>query len=407
MLNASTFVVVLNECYYFQHCALKRAADQNKMTVWHMRFNIESIPPQTPTPTPMGETSRGAVVADTTSGTDANRRRRNPLAATTTTKTTTRRVVKTSAESTRREKDDRGDPARNVASNLRAGVVAGSCAAMACQLVLFPVNTIKTRTQARAIGAPSRLRGRDFTQLYRGIVPDLVGAIPGTALFMGTYETLKKSFGASPGLAAACGALAASVVLAPMELLSRRMQANRMTLWTAVRIAARKREFGVGMASFLARELPFDMIQMSAFEMMKSTARRAKGGVGGGEAELAAGETAVIGGAAGALTGLLTTPFDVSRTADVCAGSLGLNPKTHPGGLRGLQKLAESFGVRFFFRGAVPRMIEISLGGVIYFTVIERVRTFMDAREEEARRMKSLKGRSSKTRAESSTPKLV
>ena len=362
----------------------------------------------------MGETSRGAaVVADTTAGTDADRRRRNPLAATTTTTTTRRTKIsqRNGAESTRRAKnfDERNarDPPRNVASNLRAGVVAGSCAAMACQLVLFPLNTIKTRTQARAIGAPSRLRSRDFTQLYRGIVPDLVGAIPGTALFMGTYETLKKSFGASPGMAAAVGALAASVVLAPMELLSRRMQANRMTLWTAVRIAARKREFGVGMTSFLARELPFDMIQMSAFEMMKSTARRAKAGVGGGEAELAAGETAVIGGAAGALTGLLTTPFDVSRTAHVCAGSLGLNPKTHPGGLRGLQKLAESFGVRFFFRGAVPRMIEISLGGVIYFTVIERVRSFMDAREEEARRMNSLKSRSSKTRAESSPPKLV
>jgi solute carrier family 25 S-adenosylmethionine transporter 26 len=353
----------------------------------------------------MGERSRGAVAANTTRGTDAHRRRPRRLASTTTTRTI--KVVqpksrRNGAESTRRrenaDRDARNADAtpRNVANNLRAGVLAGSCAAMACQLVLFPVNTIKTRTQARAIGAPGRLGARDFTQLYRGIVPDLIGAIPGTALFMGTYETLKKSFGANPGVAAACGALAASVVLAPMELLSRRMQANRMTLWTAVRIAARKREFGVGMASFLARELPFDMIQMSAFEMMKSTARRAKGGVG--EAELAASETAVIGGAAGALTGLLTTPFDVSRTADVCAGSLGLNPKTHPGGLRGLRKLAESFGVRFFFRGAVPRMIEISLGGMIYFTVIERVRSFMDAREEEAKRMKSLKRGSPKTR---------
>jgi hypothetical protein len=35
---------------------------------------------------------------------------------------------------------------------------------------------------------------------------------------------------------------------------------------------------------------------------------------------------------------------------------------------------------------------------MIYFTVIERVRSFMDAREEEAKRMKSLKRGSPKTR---------
>ena len=86
--------------------------------------------------------------------------------------------------------------ADTVASSLRVGVVSGAAAAASCQLLLFPLNTLKTRAQARAFGA--RMTRDDLRMLYRGLVPDLFGTVPGTALFMATYETAKRNFGQTP-----------------------------------------------------------------------------------------------------------------------------------------------------------------------------------------------------------------
>ena len=269
--------------------------------------------------------------------------------------------------------------ADTVASSLRVGVVSGAAAAASCQLLLFPLNTLKTRAQARALGA--RMTRDDLRMLYRGLVPDLFGAVPGTALFMATYETAKRNFGQTPARAAAAGALAASVVLAPMEVISRRMQVGRMSLMTAVRLSVRKRDLFLGFESFLTRELSFDCVQMSAFEAMKRatlTVRRARDP----NASMSARETAAIGGVAGCVTGVLTTPFDVSRTAAVCASSLGIDPKTFPKGLAGVKHLANKFGWTFFFRGAAPRALEIGLGGIIYFSALEATRVAIEGADK-------------------------
>lgn len=263
-----------------------------------------------------------------------------------------------------------------MASSLRVGVVTGAAAAASCQLLLFPLNTLKTRAQARALGA--RMTRDDLRMLYRGLVPDLVGTVPGTALFMATYETAKTHFGQSPSAAAAAGALAASVVLAPMEVISRRMQVGRVSLMTAVRLSARKRDLFVGFGSFLARELPFDCVQMSAFETMKKATLAVRKTLDP-NASLSARETAALGGIAGCVTGVLTTPFDVSRTATVCASSLGIDPKTFPKGLAGVKHLANTFGWKFFFRGAAPRALEIGLGGIIYFSALEATRDVIES----------------------------
>jgi len=270
-----------------------------------------------------------------------------------------------------------------IASSLRAGVISGAAAAASCQLLLFPLNTLKTRAQARALGA--RMTRDDLRLLYRGLLPDLFGTVPGTALFMATYETAKKNFGQSPSAAAAAGALAASVVLAPMEVISRRMQVGRVSLITAVRLSARKSDLFVGFGSFLARELPFDCVQMSAFETMKKATLAVRKNRDP-NAPLSARETATLGGIAGCVTGVLTTPFDVCRTATVCAASLGIDPKTFPKGLAGVKHLANTFGWKFFFRGAAPRALEIGLGGIIYFSALEATRDIIESVDKKSPR---------------------
>jgi len=287
------------------------------------------------------------------------------------------------------------DAAPSLARSLRVGVASGACAGVACQLALFPLNTLKTRSQAGG-----RLRA---DRLYGGIAAELLGAAPGTALFMSAYECATKTMRLSPAIAAALGALASSAVLAPMELIARRMQVSRLSLATAARLSARRGELFAGFGSFLARELPFDTIQMTAFEAMKRATLAIEGATDASgkkkkkKKALGKRQTAIIGGVAGGVTGLVTTPFDVCRTAEVCASSMGIDLKTHPKGLAGVKRLKERFGMSFFFRGAAPRALEIGLGGVIYFSVIETARRYFESSSREtnddAKLLKTAKSR--------------
>jgi hypothetical protein len=63
------------------------------------------------------------------------------------------------------------------------GLLSGTAAGLTVNSCLFPLNTIKTRLQARAVGTAWRSPTL-FKGLYRGFLIDTVGCIPGTGLFM-------------------------------------------------------------------------------------------------------------------------------------------------------------------------------------------------------------------------------
>ena len=75
----------------------------------------------------------------------------------------------------------------------------------------------------------------------------------------------------------------------------------------------------------------------------------------------------MLGAAAGAFTGMVTTPLDVARTAEVCAAAAGVECR----GASCLAALVQRGGPGVLLRGAAPRMLEISLGGAIYFSALE------------------------------------
>ena len=62
------------------------------------------------------------------------------------------------------------DPPPSFARSLRVGIASGACAGIACQLVLFPLNTLKTRAQAGGRLTADRL--------YGGVAAELLGAAP-------------------------------------------------------------------------------------------------------------------------------------------------------------------------------------------------------------------------------------
>ena len=110
----------------------------------------------------------------------------------------------------------------------RVGLLSGMSAGAAVQCCMFPLNTIKTRLQARPAGAGSILAQRRtiFRGLYRGFFVDTFGSIPGTGVFMATYEVLKASGAVAPGVAAPCAAFAGSLLTAPCDAIKQRMRVN-------------------------------------------------------------------------------------------------------------------------------------------------------------------------------------
>ena len=81
-------------------------------------------------------------------------------------------------------------------------------------------------------------------------------------------------------------------------------------------------------------------------------------------------ETAVIGAAAGATTAVATTPLDVIKTRFMLAGA----SSKYTGILNAFATIAKEEGVKGLFAGVGPRVMWISIGGMIFFTTMEEVR---------------------------------
>ena len=73
-----------------------------------------------------------------------------------------------------------------------ASLVAGGVAGLTVDTLLFPLDTLKTRLQARS----SRLEGWvTVRQLYSGLAPVLLGSVPCAALFFLFYDGSKEMLG--------------------------------------------------------------------------------------------------------------------------------------------------------------------------------------------------------------------
>lgn len=107
-----------------------------------------------------------------------------------------------------------------------------------CQLAcaaLYPLDTIKTRLQTATSGGGLRAlwQSGGNKALYSGVLGNLAGVVPASAIFMGVYEPVKtaverrvpenRQFLGSLSGGVAAG-LAASFVRVPTEVVKQRMQ---------------------------------------------------------------------------------------------------------------------------------------------------------------------------------------
>ncbi|GFH12039.1 uncharacterized protein HaLaN_07663 [Haematococcus lacustris] len=166
-------------------------------------------------------------------------------------------------------------------------------------------------------------------------------------------------------LAGMAAGTASSLVRVPTEVIKQRLQTKEFAgAATAVRsIVAREglRGLYAGYGAFLLRDLPFDAIEFVAYEQLKQGLSTYL------KRELKPQETSMIGAVAGGFTGLVTTPLDVLKTRLMTQGANGRYKSL----VDAVVQIARDEGTAAFLKGWQPRLIWISLGGFVFFPVLE------------------------------------
>ncbi|KAI7733901.1 hypothetical protein M8C21_031928 [Ambrosia artemisiifolia] len=225
------------------------------------------------------------------------------------------------------------------------GAIAGAAAGVVVESTLYPLDTIKTRLQAVRGGGKIVLKG-----LYSGLLGNLAGVLPASAIFIGVYEPTKQkllkscpeNFSALAHLTAgAVGGAASSIIRVPTEVVKQRMQTGHFaSAPDAVRLIVAKEGFK---------------------------------GLFAAKRELSDPENAVIGAFAGAITGAVTTPLDVIKTRLMVQGSGNqYRSISHCVGT-----ILKEEGPSAFLKGIGPRVMWIGIGGSIFFGVLERTKQIL------------------------------
>nr|CCC94435.1 putative mitochondrial carrier protein [Trypanosoma congolense IL3000] len=292
--------------------------------------------------------------------------------------------------------------------------IAGAAAGLVVDLTLYPIDTLKTRMQSR----DGFRRAGGFAGVYRGLSAVVIGSIPSGAAFFVGYDVTKKFLVGKGGkkstdgvvgpekgwvffsqiTAAIVGETIASCVRVPIEMVKQQLQAGRHERLgsaiacithgispTAIKgeLPARVKVSGVpnlfsGLPIMLLRELPFSVIQMSCYETLKSvlnTDNRPQ-------------FLPVCGAISGATAAFLTTPLDVLKTrimlgqvgatsGEGCAQRLAVVKLAFRELLHEVPRATDRWGpLQRFFRGVVPRVMWISIGGSVFFTTYEIVHDY-------------------------------
>lgn len=162
-------------------------------------------------------------------------------------------------------------------------MIAGGCAGTTVDVVLFPLDTLKTRLQAEG----GFMKAGGFNGVFNGVVATAIGAAPGAAMFFSAYEGMKpklqnlnggKEHPLHHSIAASCGEVAACLVRVPTGVVTQNMQVGKYASFVeALRGIASGpgglMSFYTGYWTTVAREIPFSFIQFPMYEGLKKLIR--------------------------------------------------------------------------------------------------------------------------------------
>jgi solute carrier family 25 (mitochondrial iron transporter), member 28/37 len=271
-------------------------------------------------------------------------------------------------------------------------MIAGATAGAMEHILMFPVDTVKTRMQVQALpghpvyrnvfhGAADIIKREGVRRLYRGIPAVVLAAIPSHAVYFGTYEFAKKFFRRSskktggskyyPIADAAAGAMATmahDAVVTPLDVVKQRLQMYKST-YVSVSHAVRRmvaedgyRIFYMSYPTTVVMNVPFMAVHFAAYEALKTLV------VGDGEAHSY--HHMIAGAGAGASGGLVSNPFDVIKTRLQTQG-VHSGSKRYRGALHVASDVWKNEGPLAFFRGTTARVLYFVPSAAICWTIYE------------------------------------
>ncbi|KAK9774156.1 hypothetical protein AB5N19_06846 [Seiridium cardinale] len=312
-------------------------------------------------------------------------------------------------------------------SSNRDVLLAGAAAAFTVDLLVYPLDTLKTRKQSqdflRTFSDPTTKTKVPASQLFRGLYQGIgiviVATLPAAGTFFSVYEGAKTFFGrhgSSVGLpqpvihsaASAVAEMASCVVLTPAEVIKQNAQMlstrpgteGKSTSLEALRQLkghGTSRRLLSGYTAMVARNLPFTAIQFPIFEYARTKIWDRRSGMkndGTGhrfEREQSLVETGMItgisAGLAGSFAAVITTPMDVVKTRMMLMGGDGQDAKQgahdrngtpqqesrrhSKGGLAVAKQVFKERGIPGLFRGSVLRAVWTAIGSGLYLGMYE------------------------------------
>uniref|UniRef100_A0A914ZAZ1 S-adenosylmethionine mitochondrial carrier protein n=1 Tax=Panagrolaimus superbus TaxID=310955 RepID=A0A914ZAZ1_9BILA len=242
---------------------------------------------------------------------------------------------------------------------------AGGVAGFSVDVVLFPLDTIKTRLQSQqgfhAAGGSKNL--------YRGLSSVALGSAPTGAIFFLIYSNLKEIITVKPTILGdaicACSAeFVSSTIGVPIEVIKQRSQTGHVTtpfLQLGKKIYKREGFAGLyrGLVPTLAREMPFSFIELPIWEYFKREYPKWTG-----RQKCTPFESAVCGSSAGCFAAIITTPLDVIKTR-VMLSEIPLSS------YNAFLHIQQHEGISKLFSGAIPRTLWMGFGGFVFFFAYE------------------------------------
>lgn len=248
-------------------------------------------------------------------------------------------------------------------------LIAGGLAGTSVDVALYPLDTLKTRLQAKQ----GFKRAGGFSGLYKGILPVVIGSAPTASLFFVSYEAIKniaqckvpEEYHTLVHMgAASLSEMVACVIRVPIEVVKQRKQAlvlNNDCL--SLRLLYR------GYWSTVFRDMPFSLIQFPLWESFKKVYSSNIG------RDIFPVESAVCGAVAGGISATVTTPLDVIKTRIMLAHES--TKSSHLKMLYILQDVYKERGLNGLYAGVGPRVMWITLGGFIFFGTYEEAKALV------------------------------
>ncbi|KAL6938158.1 S-adenosylmethionine transporter [Hanseniaspora osmophila] len=282
-------------------------------------------------------------------------------------------------------------------NDMMISLLSGACAGTSTDLAFFPIDTIKTRLQAKG----GFFHNGGYKGIYRGLGSCVIASAPSASLFFVTYDSmktfLKKKYGKDNDrgnytlihmVSSSLGEISACLVRVPAEVIKQKTQTtvgstswktftsilHSSASWNDLRLNLYR-----GWSTTIMREIPFTCIQFPLYEYLKAywkskEQQSQSPNDNSKHVTLSPLKGAMCGSIAGAIAASLTTPLDVLKTR------IMLSTDKQRDSLWTITKnlYKEEGGIKVFFKGVGPRTMWISAGGAIFLGVYETVHAVLD-----------------------------